>query len=737
MNLAMTVLLGLVLLFAPIFAALPDEPLWSSWLCAGTMLAVLPAVGAARRGGPAGWLRVSRAETAFLVLLGLAFLSIPCRLIVQHGTGYFGLMLRGWGLLATNFALFALARRLGSDRRCLYGLIAAALVGSAIVADIGVQEYAAHVRAGQSSWRIFGTSTPDYLAGYFVLLIPLTLALFLEAPSLKGLTPLIRGAIVIVLGVVLVFQLVSLEATSSRFALVSLVVSLLTFAVATIRIVRRGYRFGRMTRYLAIGLLLCVLLAGGRSAKPLISRLHTLHDNSAAFRVWTWKGSIKMAAANPLLGTGVGTWPDMYPPYAYTGFTRVAHNGYLQLADECGIPALLVLLAALGLLGVSLTRGLAVTPIVEVPILPPSPISQSRKGKRAPAPVVPAPKTDYLPQDHRLLLCGLIAALAGGIVQNLIDSDWYIFFLGTTFWTLAGLAAGIADLAAVNDARPAPKPVLIAVGSVAAALCAFLAAQGIAASYGNQAPALIGADPAGAAQAYGAARAWDPLNGRYPSDEGYKVYYQRGGDLGQAETAVRTAVALEPNSVNYRRLGNILQAGGSQMEALQAYQAGLRAEPNSLDLLNDLAWLTPLPGSLDYYKRISDLEMTPVGTVRALGEMTETKFARADVVMGEQAAKANKSEAIRYYTRAATVLEKFAEEGGSLNEQRLAMEGGRPNPSLDVDMRGLYERVMNDWIPLVPADQQTVLTQQRQEYLTKLDEVYAKSSNPGKIEGRF
>ena len=732
MNAVISLLLGLTLLLAPLLSAIPDEPVWSSWLSAGTFLAALLAVAAARKNTHAGWLRPSRAEQAFLVLLGLAFLSIPVCMVVQHGTGFFGPMLRGWALLAANFLLFALARRVAGNRVWLYALVFAAVAGSAIAADVGVQEYAVHLRAGQSSWRIFGTSTPDYLAGYFVLLLPVTLALFLQAPSVTSLTPLLRSSVAVALGVILLFQLVALLTTGSRFGLVSLAVSLGIFGVSLAWAIRRGLRLS-LASWALLGVLgVSVLLAGAVAAKPVLNRLHNVHDNSAAFRVWTWKGSVKMAAANPVIGTGVGTWPDLYPRYALTGFTRVAHNSYLQLADECGIPALLVLLGTLGLLGVSLTRGLSAAPVVEAPAPPTPPVPQGRKGRRQATPVaVKPPKADYLPSDNRLLLCGLLAALAGGIVQNLIDSDWYVFFLGTTFWTLAGLAAGIAAPISVTEEKPAQKPILIALGSVSAVFCVLTATEGIAASYAAQAQTNTGVDPAGAAQTYDMARAWDPLNGRYPSDQGYKVFYVRGGDLHQAETSLRTAVALVPNSVNYRRLGTILQAGGRQSEAMQAYQAGLEAEPNSLDILNDLARLTPLPGRLDYYRRLSELELSPVGTVRALGEMTETKFARADVVMGEEAARADPAKAIAYYARAASVLEKYADEGGSLNEQRLASDLGHANQNLDADMGGLYKQALDDWIPLIPPDQQPALRQRQKEYQAKFADLFARSSKSG------
>ena len=53
MSLAITSLLAAELLLAPVFAAIPDEPLWSSWLAAGVMLAGLCAVWNGRRGDKA------------------------------------------------------------------------------------------------------------------------------------------------------------------------------------------------------------------------------------------------------------------------------------------------------------------------------------------------------------------------------------------------------------------------------------------------------------------------------------------------------------------------------------------------------------------------------------------------------------------------------------------------------------------------------------------------------------
>ncbi len=685
MNIAVAVILGLVLLLAPIVAAVPDEPLWSSWLMAGTLGV---AAVAAWRGGGALWARPTRAEKAFLLLLGVAFLSILWRLVAQGGTGFFGPMLRGWATLAADFALFALARRASADSRVRLGLIACAVLGAVIVADIGVQEYVAHARAGQASWRIFATSTPDYLAGYFVITLPLTLALLLEAPAVRGLTPLLRGLTLLLLGVAALFQLAGLLFTGSRFALVSLAVSLIVFGVALWRASRAGYALPKASRGLIIAAGIALVLGGATLARPVLARLHNLNDNSAAFRVWTWRGSVKMAAANPVLGTGVGSWPDLYPRYALTGFTRVAHNSYLQMADECGVPGLVLLVGTLGLLGASLGRGLAVRPPEDAPM------------------------------DPRLLLCGLLAGCAGSAVQNLIDSDWYVFFLGTTFWTLAGLAVSIAapEAAAPETKRPA-LPVVLAVSGVAGAFALLTAGQGLAALSASSVP-----------PDYATARTWDPLNAKYPSDEGFKIR-TRQGDLSGAEADLRQAVALEPEGVHWRRLGDVLKAQGETAAALSAYQSGLRTDPNSLPLLQAAAQTAPPAQSLAYYQKMADLELSPVGTVRALGESVETRFAYADAALGDDAAaKTDPARALTYYARAADVIERFVDAGGSMNVQQQALSGFEPDPKQDAAMRDLYLHVMDARLALAPPAARPALSRRRGDYKQKLDAVLAQSS---------
>jgi len=70
-----------------------------------------------------------------------------------------------------------------------------------------------------------------------------------------------------------------------------------------------------------------------------------------------------MIADHPLLGTGLGSFPSAFQQYrpadiSSDGIIDKAHNSYLEFAAEMGVPALLVLMAALGWVGYQLYRGM-------------------------------------------------------------------------------------------------------------------------------------------------------------------------------------------------------------------------------------------------------------------------------------------------------------------------------------------------------------------------------------------
>lgn len=73
---------------------------------------------------------------------------------------------------------------------------------------------------------------------------------------------------------------------------------------------------------------------------PLTERL----DKSSAQRLFIWGGGMRLSADYPLLGTGYGTFPYHIGRYAPMQAGRDAHNTYLIVAAEMGLPALVLFL---------------------------------------------------------------------------------------------------------------------------------------------------------------------------------------------------------------------------------------------------------------------------------------------------------------------------------------------------------------------------------------------------------
>lgn len=128
-----------------------------------------------------------------------------------------------------------------------------------------------------------------------------------------------------------------------------------------------GFRATRNKR--ALLSVLIIALAGYLGAANLLGlgighrTLNLEQDASTSARLQLWKSAAEIAKDHPLTGTGWGTFVSQYPAYrdprenTTAGF--YAHNDYLQLAAEGGIPALVLMLGILAGLLLQLKRSLA------------------------------------------------------------------------------------------------------------------------------------------------------------------------------------------------------------------------------------------------------------------------------------------------------------------------------------------------------------------------------------------
>jgi tetratricopeptide (TPR) repeat protein len=490
--------------------------------------------------------------------------------------------------------------------------------------------------------------------------VPVTLALLLAGPkSIAVFAPL---------GLCLLLQIGTILTTASRFALVSAAVSLIVFGLLSVYTRSKEGGDQEKPKYgaFAAGAVAFVVLCLG--VGPIRKRLLHPDQNSAAFRVWTWKGTEHMTMAHPLFGSGIGTYVFTYPVYALTGFTRLAHEAYLQVAAEAGIPALLVLL---GFFAFVLSAGFK------------NSIKLSEENLKSAE-----------SWNQRVILCGVIAGSIAGLVQNLIDSDLYVFSCGTGLFAVLGLCAGrwkvsLIDGAdeehvlerrskkavAVQKAPWTPARFSLAVGGLILSIYGFINSIGAYNAGQANAEATIPNRASDETSLFQTAMQLCPLNGQYPSDFGYKVTFRAQNNPAGAENDLKNAVTLQPDVVSYRRLSEVLAAEGKGTDAINALDNGLKQSPHDLDLLLRRAAASPTPIALTYYKRVADLETTPVGTVRAL-DAIEYNFAIADANLADAYNQdGNSQAALTYYLRAASTLTLYFKRGGGHDAQQLILTG--------------------------------------------------------------
>ena len=130
-------------------------------------------------------------------------------------------------------------------------------------------------------------------------------------------------------------------------------------------------------------------------------------DASSYNRLLIWGGAVQMIASNPILGVGYGAFPyliHLYAPGLGEQF-RDAHNSYLLIAAEMGIPTLLVFLWIVGLIFWK-TRWLY-------------------RHARDPF--------------FKAMALGWLAGLAGLLVANLFGSRLHSEEISSYFWILCGL----------------------------------------------------------------------------------------------------------------------------------------------------------------------------------------------------------------------------------------------------------------------------------------------------------
>jgi O-antigen ligase len=128
------------------------------------------------------------------------------------------------------------------------------------------------------------------------------------------------------------------------------------------------FLFKRWFKAIAVGVLLFLVMLAVTPKEMIFHLDADYKEQSIVERVELWKRALDVIDSKPWIGTGINTYDVAHEKYDTRQNWRVrgyyAHNGYLQLAAEIGVPGILFFLAFLvfffrrGIQGARAVRGL-------------------------------------------------------------------------------------------------------------------------------------------------------------------------------------------------------------------------------------------------------------------------------------------------------------------------------------------------------------------------------------------
>lgn len=445
--------------------------------------------------------------------------------------------------------------------------------------------------------RVFSTfGNPIFFGSFLTVTIPLTAV----ALALNGGPAGARGAF---LGGSLLLQFAGLAVTASRGAVLGLGAALAVLALSS-----------PWLRRVAAGLAgagLAALLIAGVFRPGIIAHLVVPGDPG---RVLMWKTAAHMAASRPLAGVGLGLFTAEYPcaqqAVAKTGDAGLgtnavyAHNDYLEVAAELGIPAAALLVAVLvgmflwnrgGYMAWAARAGLAALAVEALVSFPLHVAPTQHLAFLVPALfLLPGPEGAVLRGPGRpagMAVAGvLVAVLAAVMMRPLLRSSYVQFAL------------------AYQDAKRLDRCILYfdrAVQVMGDDTRERLSFQRGKAFFDS-------GDLLGAQEMFEADMARHPC---FPEGYGnlgvvYGVRSMQGeaGAMGRALELVGKALAIRPGGKeaagDYNSMGNLKVLAGKRREAVASYMKALECDPGSAESALNAARLL---GSMGRKKEAADI----------------------------------------------------------------------------------------------------------------------------------
>jgi O-antigen ligase len=234
-----------------------------------------------------------------------------------------------WFIYTDFMLLFFVTVCVVDSLRRLSWVLFSALAGLAYGSVHVVVEWV-HFHNIYSNYRA-GLSVGDgnYFATSAVLCLPFALLAVLHGKKLR---------VRLLYGGCLVVSLLGVTVCASRGGFLALAAGLL-YLVA-----RSPHRARNLLLISAAVLPLGLFLP----VSPLHRLLHPSRGDvkTSRYRLMAWKAGARMVSSHPLLGVGLGNFKPLMPQYADPGtpIDSMAHNTYIEVAAELGLPTLVVFL---------------------------------------------------------------------------------------------------------------------------------------------------------------------------------------------------------------------------------------------------------------------------------------------------------------------------------------------------------------------------------------------------------
>ena len=232
------------------------------------------------------------------------------------------------------------------DRNMIKRLVALVIFMGTALSAYGLLQYFGLL--GRSWWYPQGFLSATYVnhnhfAGYLELVIPLALAAGLIRRAQRSMMRRLW------LSVSIVVMAAAFILTQSRGAWLALSISLFVMAAVAAKSLSRDKK-GILILVLVAALAASLIYFGRDVISQRIEGTTNAEGREASFetRLKIWRGTLEMIKENPITGMGIGTFIWEFPRFRPEGLNvqaNFAHNDYLEIAAEMGIPAALIIIS--------------------------------------------------------------------------------------------------------------------------------------------------------------------------------------------------------------------------------------------------------------------------------------------------------------------------------------------------------------------------------------------------------